>query len=159
TDAIGMGLNLDVSHVAFAALRKFDGRELRDLDAAELAQIAGRAGRYLSDGTFGAVLPVTLAKGVATSIECHRFSAVRQLLLRHAVLDTRSLDALLSSLRMRPPSRRLRFAGGAEDAAALAALAKDADIRKRARDPETVALLWDVCRIPDYRKLLLETHI
>ncbi|MGK3999382.1 helicase-related protein [Sorangium sp. So ce1024] len=159
TDAIGMGLNLDVRHVAFAALRKFDGRDVRDLDAAELAQIAGRAGRHLADGTFGTVAPLSLPDGVAAAIEAHRFPAVRRLRWRNSELDRSSIDALLASLREPPPARSLKLVHDAEDAAALARLAEDPEIRARARGPEAVGLLWEVCRIPDFRKLLFESHV
>lgn len=159
TDAIGMGLNLDVSHVAFASLRKFDGRVDRELSAAELAQIAGRAGRYLADGSFGAIDPLVLPGDLVTAIEGHRFPPVRRLFWRNTDLDFTSIDALLASLRR--PARRgcLRLGDVAEDMAALEMLAADPALRARARDPETVALLWDVCRIPDFRKLLLESHV
>ncbi|MGK4001589.1 helicase-related protein [Sorangium sp. So ce1036] len=159
TDAIGMGLNLDVRHVAFAALRKFDGRGVRDLDPAELAQIAGRAGRHLADGTFGTVAPLSLPDGVAAAIEAHRFPPVRRLLWRSSELDRRSIDALLASLRARPRARSLRLVDDAEDTAALARLAEDPEIRARARGDEAVGLLWEVCRIPDFRKLLFESHV
>jgi ATP-dependent RNA helicase SUPV3L1/SUV3 len=159
TDAIGMGLNLDVGHVAFAALRKFDGRGVRDLEAAELAQIAGRAGRYLEDGTFGAVAPLGIPQGLALAIEQHRFPPVRRVLWRNADLDFASVDALLASLRARPRSRTLRLVEDAEDTAALVRLAADPDVQARARSREAVELLWEVCRVPDYRKLLLESHV
>jgi ATP-dependent RNA helicase SUPV3L1/SUV3 len=159
TDAIGMGLNLDVNHVAFASLRKFDGREERGLEAAELAQIAGRAGRHLNDGTFGTVAPLALPSGVAAAIEAHRFPAVQRLLFRESDLDMSSIDVLIASLRRRPRSRRLKLALDAEDMAALLKLAEDPAIRARARGAEAVSLLWDVCRIPDFRKLLLESHV
>ncbi|WP_437723019.1 helicase-related protein [Sorangium sp. So ce861] len=159
TDAIGMGLNLDVRHVAFAALRKFDGRAVRDLDPAELAQIAGRAGRHLADGTFGTVAPLSLPDGVAAAIEAHRFPPVRRLLWRNSELDWSSIDALLASLRERPRSRSLKLVDDAEDTAALMRLAEDPEVRARARGREAVALLWEVCRIPDFRKLLFESHV
>jgi ATP-dependent RNA helicase SUPV3L1/SUV3 len=159
TDAIGMGLNLDVRHVAFAALRKFDGREVRELEPAELGQIAGRAGRYTVDGTFGTLAPLALPQGLANSVQEHKFSAVRKLVWRSSNLDMSSLDALLASLRQSPRRRMLKLQDDAEDAAALARLAKDPAIRARARSPEAVELLWAVCRIPDYRKLLFESHV
>jgi len=159
TDAIGMGLNLDVKHVAFAALRKFDGREVRDLEAAEIGQIAGRAGRYTADGSFGALAPLSIGKGLAGAVETHRFPAVRRLVWRSADLDMGSLDALLASLRRSPGRRSLFLQESAEDAASLARLAQDPAIRSRAQGEEAVALLWEVCRIPDYRKLLFESHV
>ncbi|WP_437646167.1 helicase-related protein [Sorangium sp. So ce362] len=159
TDAIGMGLNLDVRHVAFAALRKFDGRDVRDLDPAELAQIAGRAGRHLADGTFGTVAPLSLPDGVAAAIEAHRFPPLRRLLWRNSELDRSSIDALLASLRQRPRARSLKLVDDAEDTAALTRLAEDPAVRARARGSEAVGLLWEVCRIPDFRKLLFESHV
>jgi ATP-dependent RNA helicase SUPV3L1/SUV3 len=158
TDAIGMGLNLDVKHVAFAALRKFDGKEARDLETPEVAQIAGRAGRYLDDGTFGTVAPLALPAAVAAAVEAHRFPAVRRVRWRNSDLDMSSIDALLASLRQRPRARYLVLADGAEDSTALQLVARDPEVRSRARGPDAVALLWEVCRVPDYRKLLAETH-
>jgi ATP-dependent RNA helicase SUPV3L1/SUV3 len=159
TDAIGMGLNLDVGHVAFASLRKFDGRVDRELDPAEIAQIAGRAGRYLRDGTFGTLAPLRLPDSVALAVEAHRFPPIRRLFWRNPDVDTSSIDALLASLRQRPRAGCLRLVDEPEDTAALARLALDPDIRARARGAEAVALLWEVCRIPDFRKLLLESHV
>ena len=159
TDAIGMGLNLDIAHVGFLSLRKFDGKEVRELEAAELGQIAGRAGRHLSDGSFGAVLPQAIPAPLAMAIEEHRFAALSRLYWRNADLDTSSVAALLASLRAPPPSRRLKMAAGAEDAAALGRLAEDPKIVARARTGEGVKLLWEVCKIPDYRKLLFESHV
>lgn len=159
TDAIGMGLNLDIHHVGFLSLRKFDGKEVRGLETAELGQIAGRAGRHLTDGTFGAVLPQILPPHIASAIEEHRFPAVDRLYYRNADLEMTSLEALGASLRAPPPSRRLRLAVGAEDALALARLAEDPKITARARSEEAITLLWEVCKIPDYRKLLFESHV
>ena len=159
TDAIGMGLNLDVNHVAFAALRKFDGRVDRELDPAELGQIAGRAGRYLRDGTFGTVAPLRFPEGVAAAVEGHRFPALRRLRWRNADLDLGSVDALLASLRERPRLACLKLVEDAEDGAALERLAQHPAVRARARGEEAVRLLWEVCRIPDFRKLLLELHV
>jgi ATP-dependent RNA helicase SUPV3L1/SUV3 len=159
TDAIGMGLNLDLSHVAFASTRKFDGRDVRELDPAELGQIAGRAGRYLSDGTFGTLAPQRLSPQTAAAIEAHAFSPLRRLVWRNPELDMTSVDALLTSLARRPRARSLKRVESAEDMAALIALSKLPEVRARATQAESVLLLWEVCRIPDYRKLLLEAHV
>jgi ATP-dependent RNA helicase SUPV3L1/SUV3 len=158
TDAVGMGLNLHVSHVAFASLRKFDGQRVRDLEATELAQIAGRAGRYVADGTFGTLDPIFLADDVAQAIEAHRFAPVRRPYWRSDDLDFSSIERLRESLRQRPRSRWLRLVDDAEDAAALAHVAGDERVRGLARGETAVRLLWEVCRIPDFRKLLPETH-
>ena len=121
TDAIGMGLNLDVDHVAFAQARKFDGHQYRGLTAAELGQIAGRAGRYLNDGTFGVtgrVMPFD--EDIVTAIEGHDFEPVRVFQWRNGDLDFSSVDALRASLEMSP---------GAEGADAGVAVRRPAGAR------------------------------
>ncbi len=158
TDAIGMGLNMDVDHVAFAALRKFDGEGVRALSPAELAQIAGRAGRHTRDGTFGALAPLELGDELSFAIETHRFAPVRRVMWRNSDLDTSSIHALMASLAQRPKQRSLELADDADDEKALKLLAARDDVRARAARPETVRLLWDVCKIPDFRKLLTEHH-
>jgi ATP-dependent RNA helicase SUPV3L1/SUV3 len=160
TDAIGMGLNLDLAHVAFAELRKFDGREERMLDTAELAQIAGRAGRYRNDGTFSTLSPAhALSSRVIQCIETHRFEPVRRLVWRNAELDRSSLDALIGSLRARPPSADFVPVEQADDYEALVRLAAQPSVRAQVQSPERVELLWEVCQIPDYRQLTLDVHI
>ncbi|HVH43347.1 MAG TPA: helicase-related protein [Labilithrix sp.] len=159
TDAIGMGLNLDVEHVAFAATRKFDGRDVRDVDDAELAQIAGRAGRWIHDGTFGALTPLELPFSTAHAIENHSHSPVRRVQWRSDDLDFSSVTALRTSLAEPPTRGILRHAAGAEDAACLALLAGREEIVARATDADSVRLLWDVCTVPDFRKLMLEVHV
>ncbi len=160
TDAIGMGLNLDVDHVAFAELTKFDGRGSRNLDVVEVGQIAGRAGRYLNDGTFGTLAPAeTFSTSMVSSIEHHRFPAARRVMWRNRDLDFTTLDALLDSLHQRPPLRSLRLTARAADSDALRSLAHDPTIRTRTDDGQGVRLLWDVCQIPDYRQLILEDHV
>ncbi|HJL19283.1 MAG TPA: helicase-related protein [Sandaracinaceae bacterium LLY-WYZ-13_1] len=160
TDAIGMGLNLDVDHVAFASTRKFDGREHRPLAPAELAQIAGRAGRYKRDGTFGTLNPEPkLPDPVASRIEEHRFGPVRRLVWRNAELDYGSLDALVTSLTVHPPNERFVRVEQADDFDALRELARRPEVRARAVGEARLRLLWDVCQVPDYRKLLLLRHI
>jgi ATP-dependent RNA helicase SUPV3L1/SUV3 len=160
TDAIGMGLNMDVDHIAFAGLRKYDGRDVRFLEPAELAQIAGRAGRYMSDGTFGTLAPLPeLTPRIAGAIENHRFSPVERLVWRNTQLDTSSIEALIASLTRRPEHTLLRLVETAEDFSALQALAARPEIRSRAQGSEAVALLWEVCQIPDFRKLLEDSHV
>ena len=160
TDAIGMGLNMDVRHVAFADLSKFDGRETRPLEAAELAQIAGRAGRYLDDGSFGTLSPLPpLDERLARSIEMHHFPVLRRLIWRNSDLDLSSVEGLSASLSERPRSGLLKLVERTEDHSALTALATRDGIRRRARGREAVSLLWDVCRIPDFRQLLFDHHV
>ena len=159
TDAIGMGLNMDVDHVAFAELAKFDGRRPRRLSAAEIAQIAGRAGRHMNDGSFGTTEEIgEIAPDVVDAVENHRFEALASLYWRNRELSFRSVDALLRDLEARPPDRALIRMREADDHLALAALARDPEILSLARGPAAVRLLWEVCQIPDFRKILTEAH-
>ncbi len=159
TDAIGMGLNMDVAHVAFTAIRKYDGRGHRELTAAELAQIAGRAGRYTADGTFGTTREVgDLDPDVIRAIESHQFPALDRLHWRNGDLDLRSPEALLRSLRAPPPFPFLVPAWGEVDEGALEVLSRDEALRARLRGPDDVARLWSVCQIPDYRKTETNAH-
>ncbi len=159
TDAIGMGLNMDIDHVAFAELKKFDGRETRLLEPIELAQIAGRAGRYLNDGTFGTLSPLpALPKEIIRAIESHRFPQAHHLVWRNSELDMSSIANLIASLKKRPRSRQLRPIEQAEDFAALLLLSHLPKVSKRATSPQRIALLWDVCRIPDYGGVMVEHH-
>jgi len=159
TDAIGMGLNLDVEHVAFAATSKFDGRETRPLELAELGQIAGRAGRYLADGSFGTLQPLPpLPESVTAAIEEHRFPPLRFAYFRNTNLDPSSLDALIASLLARPPRGELRAVERAVDLAVLRHLAAVPEIRARVRSSALVELLWQTCQIPDYGQSLVEHH-
>ncbi len=159
TDAIGMGLNLDVDHVAFAQNRKFDGFQYRDLTAAELGQIAGRAGRHLRDGTFGVTGQVDpLDDELVEKIEGHDFEPVRVLQWRTAQFDYASLDALKRSIETPAPLEGLTRALPAVDVQALDHVCRDEDIRKLADRPQRVALLWDACALPDYRRIAPAQH-
>ncbi len=162
TDAIGMGLNMDIDHVAFASLEKFDGQRRRPLTPAELAQIAGRAGRHLNDGSFGLLVDGRTGRGLAPEvvarIEEHRFAPVTRLQWRNSRLDFSSPAALLRSLERSAPLRVLTRTPEAEDMLVLKALMREADILELARGPVATARLWDVCRIPDFRKTLADVH-
>jgi ATP-dependent RNA helicase SUPV3L1/SUV3 len=159
TDAIGMGLNLDVEHVAFAGSRKFDGRSHRELSPAELAQIAGRAGRHMKDGTFGVTGDVEpFPQELIEKLEQHEFEPVKTLQWRSSALDFSSVDKLKDSLREIPDHPRLTRARQADDVIALDHLSGDEDIARRATNRETVSLLWDVCQVPDYRKISPAAH-
>ncbi len=159
TDAIGMGLNLDIDHVAFSSLAKFDGRRMRALAPNELAQIAGRAGRGMSHGTFGVTGEApTLAEPVAEAIMDHRFTPIRKLNWRNARLEFGSIDALISSLEAPTDDEWLMKAREADDLMALKTLQQSADVAARASDAQSVRLLWDVCRIPDFRGISHAEH-
>jgi len=159
TDAIGMGLNMDVNHVWFASLRKFDGRSVRPLRAVELAQIAGRAGRHLNDGTFGTTVDVGgLEPEIVEAIEQHRFDPLRELEWRNADLDFRSVETLLAALNRPPPHPALLRVREQDDQLALQALAQRGDFLPRLRGTQRVRLLWEICQIPDFRKTMTEEH-
>lgn len=159
TDAIGMGLNLDVDHVAFAQSRKFDGFQYRDLTAAELGQIAGRAGRHVRDGTFGVTGQVDpFPDDLVERIESHNFDPVKVLQWRSARFDFSSIDALQRSIDAVPPVEGLTRALPAVDARALEYLSKDPEIRKLATKGKRVEQLWDACALPDYRRIAPAQH-
>src|ERR1700755_3026943 len=160
TDAIGMGLNMDVDHVAFAARDKFDGARLRHLRPDELGQIAGRAGRYMNDGTFGVTSDCEpFEDELVQRIETHRYDPVRVLQWRNAVLDFRSLANLNDSLDAPPPERGLTRARPASDAVALKFLSADEEVTALATARDSIAKLWDVCQLPDFRKLSTDEHV
>ncbi|RVC19198.1 helicase, partial [Mesorhizobium sp. M7A.F.Ca.AU.001.01.1.1] len=159
TDAIGMGLNLDLDHVAFAQNRKFDGFQYRNLTAAELGQIAGRAGRHLRDGTFGVTGQVDpLDEDLIKKIEGHDFDPVKVLQWRTAHFDFASLDALKRSIETNAPVEGLTRALPAVDAQALEHLSRDEDIRALTTNAKRVALLWEACALPDYRRIAPAQH-
>jgi ATP-dependent RNA helicase SUPV3L1/SUV3 len=165
TDAIGMGLNMDVDHVAFAQLAKFDGRGMRRLTAAELGQIAGRAGRHMNDGTFGTTTNASgteigpLDPEIITAIEEHNFPALTALQWRNTDLDFSSPGALLAALDAPPPSPVLMRTRDADDHLTLTMLARDPEIARLAAGREGVRLLWETCQIPDFRKALGDAHV
>jgi ATP-dependent RNA helicase SUPV3L1/SUV3 len=159
TDAIGMGLNMDVNHVAFAGIRKFDGHAMRPLQPNELAQIAGRAGRHMNDGTFGTTADVgALEPHVIEAIENHRFPTVKSVYWRARELNFSSIAALKSSLEAPPQLADLIRKGDADDHLALQQLAGDAEIAALADRPSRLKLLWEVCQVPDFRHALGESH-
>ncbi|MBB4837767.1 ATP-dependent RNA helicase SUPV3L1/SUV3 [Sphingomonas kyeonggiensis] len=161
TDAIGMGLNMDVHHVAFASLTKFDGRRQRRLTVAEMAQIAGRAGRHQRDGTFGALHedgPNAFTPEEVLAIEAHRVPPLEKLFWRQGEPDFASVEALIASLEAKPTSEVLRAAPEAIDLSVLKRLSEEDWVRQRVRSPAMVRRLWAACGLPDFRKLGAEPH-
>jgi ATP-dependent RNA helicase SUPV3L1/SUV3 len=160
TDAIGMGLNMDVDHVAFAASDKFDGARMRPLLPQEIGQIAGRAGRYMNDGTFGVTAECEpFENELVQRVETHRYDPVRVLQWRNSNLNFLSLEKLIESLDAPPPERGLARARPASDAVALRILSGDDEIKPLASSRAMVARLWDVCQLPDFRKLSTDEHV
>ncbi|MFD1333401.1 helicase-related protein, partial [Methylopila musalis] len=159
TDAVGMGLNLDVDHVAFAGDRKFDGHQFRRLNPSEIGQVAGRAGRHLRDGTFGTTGRCPpFEPELVERLEGHSFEPVRVLQWRNGRLDFASVGALVDSLSRPPAEAGLTRAPDADDLKALIHLGRDAQVRAAARGPKMVRLLWEVCQVPDYRKIAPAQH-
>jgi len=159
TDAIGMGLNLDVDHVAFASDRKFDGYQFRRLNPAELAQIAGRAGRASRDGTFGTTGRCPpFEPELVQALESHRFEPVKVLQWRNTDLDFSSLGALQASLAGNPVETGLTRAPVAEDMLVLEHAGRDPEVREVANGARAIERLWEVCQVPDYRKIAPATH-
>jgi len=158
TDAIGMGLNMDIDHVVFADVEKFDGRQKRKLFAHELAQIAGRAGRYMRGGTFTALheLGDGLTLAEVERIENHSFPPLKKLEWRNAALDFKSVAALINSLSRKPDHALLAAAEEALDLQMLKAFAGEADCS--AMTPKDVQTLWQVCRIPDFLQISSSSH-
>src|SRR5690606_10262727 len=158
-DAIGMGLNLTVDHVALAAVRKFDGQNHRILTPAELAQVAGRAGRHMNDGTFGVTGDVEpFDNDLVERLETHTFDTVKLLQWRNRQLDFSTLNALRDSLRAFPTEVRLTRARMADDVIALETVSQDRELVDMVRGPAATATLWDVCQVPDYRKISSQSH-
>ncbi len=159
TDAIGMGLNMDVDHVAFAGLRKFDGRRLRGLYSQEIAQIAGRAGRFRKDGSFGVTGDAPdIDPDVVAAVEGHVFPSVAAAEWRNHRLDFQSLQGLIHSLAVAPPAPALRLAEEAQDETTLRQLSADELIIRRTRDRSNLMRLWEVCQTPDFRKTTQDEH-
>ncbi len=153
TDAIGMGLNMDVDHVAFAGTSKFDGWRHRRLEPNELSQIAGRAGRYTKDGTFGVTGEAgALDPETVESIENHRFKPLTRVMWRNTDLVFGSVPALIASLEKSPDKQDLVRAREAEDMVVLRTLWEEPEVRKIANTGQRIRLLWEVCQIPDFRK-------
>ena len=160
TDAIGMGLNMDLGHVAFAGLAKFDGRRTRPLFPQEVAQIAGRAGRFRRDGTFGVTGACDpMDDDLVAQVEEHRFEPVATALWRNDRLDFDSLSDLLRSLSAPAPRAGLKGSEEALDETTLRALAANERLVERCRDRSALFRLWDACQTPDFRKTTLEDHV
>ncbi|MGA0540154.1 helicase-related protein [Neotabrizicola sp. VNH66] len=159
TDAIGMGLNLDIKHVAFSSTSKFDGRRMRALLPQEIGQIAGRAGRHTEDGSFGVTGEARpFSQELVDQIEAHRFAPVKKLMWRNADLDFASAEHLIRSLERPTFDEWLSRARDADDVLALKTLSAMPEVAALLTGPKRVQLLWDVCRIPDFRNASESDH-
>ena len=159
TDAIGMGLNMDVDHVAFAGLRKFDGRRTRSLHAQEIGQIAGRAGRFRKDGGFGVTGEAPdLDPDIVAAVEGHAFPAAPAAEWRNSELHFGSLQGLMRSLAQPPPTPGLRLSEESQDETTLRLLSRDEMVTRRSRDRANLMRLWEACQTPDFRKTTQDEH-
>ena len=159
TDAIGMGLNMDLENVFFSNLKKFDGKKLRKLNLSEIGQIAGRAGRYLNDGCFG----ITGNCGEINSeevenLETHKFEEIRTINWRNSNLNFNNPESLLKSLDERPKKEWLRRIHECEDEKVLKHFLKDLSKYKITNNNKELRLLWECCQIPDFVKKTYGHH-
>ena len=153
TDAIGMGLNMDLDHIAFASLKKFDGNYRRNLQLNELVQIAGRAGRHMSNGTFGVTGEAKeFNPHLIQQIEKHHYNTIKNLQWRNPKLDFYSFDSLIESLGVKPRISGLVKVRQPNDEKFLIELASDEKVQRRLTDSYAIKLLWQVCQVPDFRK-------
>lgn len=159
TDAIGMGLNMDVDHVAFASMSKFDGHRPRPLAANEVAQIAGRAGRHMNEGTFGVTAELNdIDPDIIARVENHEFQDLPYIFWRNSDLRFLRIETLLADLKAIPTHKSLVRPPPAEDQLVLEAMLREGDVRSRAQGPDRIRQLWDVAQVPDFRKLKAEQH-
>ena len=159
TDAIGMGLNLNINQVYFSGLEKFDGKYTRPLSDMEVAQIAGRAGRYTKSGYFGSTLGAKFTNMESVeNIQAHRFESVKKIFWRNHLLSFKSTYELTQSLKKQPTNQRLLLKKDAEDQKFLFSILNNKKISSLLNSPESLKQLWDVCRIPDYQSISEEKH-
>ncbi|MGB6231004.1 MAG: helicase-related protein, partial [Litorimonas sp.] len=160
TDAVGMGLNLDTHHVAFASLSKYDGRRRRYLTPMEAGQIAGRAGRFRQAGTFGTTGDCPeMDDELVDRIVGHKFEMLNYAEWRNSDLDFSSLARLVETLHAPRPTKRLRRIKGAEDEQSLERFMAIPEVANGIKIPVQVRQLWDVCQVPDFRNLTIDAHV
>ena len=159
TDAIGMGINMDLDFVYFSNIKKFDGKKLRRLNLSEIGQIAGRAGRYLNDGSFGITGDCKeISPEEVELLENHKFEEIRTLFWRNSNLNFNNPISLIKSLEEKPQVEWLRKIHECEDEKALKYFLKDQKILNRGFDNKTLMLLWECCQIPDFVKKTYGNH-
>ena len=160
TDAIGMGLNLNINHVSFSALQKFDGKHTRDLMPSEIGQIAGRAGRYQNDGSFGFMKGVgNFDPSIVQSVEDHRFEDISKIYWRNSNIDFHSVDSVINSFMQFPTKNFFIHKKNAEDEINFRILSKDIKISPYLKSFKFIALLWDICCIPDFQKIFNDSYL
>ncbi len=160
TDAIGMGLNLNIDNILFSSFQKFDGRYQRNLTPAEIGQIAGRAGRFQNNGTFGYTKNAGFVdEKIIKNIEDHNFDEIKKIYWRNSKINFSSVISLITSLKEYPINNYFIHKKNAEDEVSFKFLSSDQSINKYLIDEVHVRLLWDVCRIPDFQKILNDNYL
>mgnify|MGYP001389923792 FL=1 len=159
TDAIGMGINMDLDHVYFSNLKKFDGRKLRKLNLSEIGQISGRAGRYLNNGTFGITGECKEINSEEVELlESHKFEEIQYLFWRNSNLNFNNPFVLIKSLDEKPNEKWLRKIHECEDEKALKFFLRDKNLENIEFNKEKLSLLWECCQIPDFVKKTYGNH-
>ena len=160
TDAIGMGINMDINNVSFSSLRKFDGKKNRKLNLSEISQIAGRAGRHINDGTFGVTGECKqLSFDEVEKLEKHELQKIDVLYWRNSEINFDSLDNLVSSLEKNTNNKFLKRINDCEDEKVLKFLIKNNNNLKNKLSKDFVKTLWECCQIPDFSKKAYGNHI
>ena len=160
TDAIGMGLNLNINHVCFTSLEKFDGRYNRNLTSSEIGQIAGRAGRYKNNGTFSYTKEAgILDPKIIETIETHNYDQIQKIYWRNSSLDFSSVDKFLSSLKKFPVQNIFIHKKNAIDELNFRNLIDDNEIKQFLSSSNHIRILWDICRIPDFEKIFNDNYL
>jgi len=159
TDAIGMGINMDIDHVYFSNLKKFDGKKLRKLSLSEIGQIAGRAGRYLNDGNFGITGQCKEMNAEEVELlENHKFEEIQYLFWRNSNLNFNNPLVLIKSLDEKPNKSWLRKIHECEDEKALKFFLRETNLENIEFNKEKLSLLWECCQIPDFVKKTYGNH-
>ena len=159
TDAIGMGINMDLDNVYFSNLKKFDGRKMRRLNLAEIGQIAGRAGRHFNDGYFGTTCDLkSLRNDVINFVENYEFTEIKKIYWRNNKLNFSSPSNLLKSLSVRPNKKYLRLKNDGNDHRYVKIFLEENEFKKNLTNPIHLKQLWEICSVPDYSKNLDEYH-
>jgi len=160
TDAIGMGINMNLENVYFSNLKKFDGKKLRRLNLSEIGQIAGRAGRYLNDGNFGITEDCEKINAEEVELlEKHKFEEIRTLIWRNSNLNFNNASSLIKSLDEKPHKDWLRKVHECEDEKVLKYFLKDLTSFKISNNEKVLSLLWECCQIPDFVKKTYGNHL
>jgi ATP-dependent RNA helicase SUPV3L1/SUV3 len=159
TDAIGMGINMDLDNIYFSNLKKFDGKKLRKLNLSEIGQIAGRAGRYLNDGNFGITGNCKDINAEEVDLlENHKFEDIKTLFWRSSKLNFNNPQSLIKSLEEKPQKEWLRKIHECEDEKALKYFLRDKNLENINFNTKTLSLLWECCQIPDFVKKTYGNH-